>query len=284
MPLNGKTFQFQKFNDDNVFETFCIKLWSRMLSINFDKYGRRGQKQSGVDLLGLDKNTRLWTGIQCKVRRDSLILSDITSDIEAAKTLNPKLDTLIIATTASRDNKLQDKIRILQEQHYAERLFGIKIAFWDDIEEELNKESNADLAKYCFEDYAVAKIQFKNLSLGRVLTLSIGIGGKNDTGYELLIGKIADSENGISKYGLNYWKGSYFVVNLNARLMETFRLPVSESDLEQAFPFCRDNFIITKWLNSIKDIDEIIKCDCQENMVFHISKEEYSEWLKQRNC
>lgn len=221
-------------------------------------------------------------GIQCKARV-KLTQYDISPDIEAAKTLNPKLSKFIIATTALRDTKLQDYVNSVNNKHHIEGLFDVEIKFWDDIEEELSKESNADIASDCYGKCAFAKIQIKNLSLGRAITISIGIDGKNDTTYGIVIGKISDDDILNNKFGLAYWKGRYFIVNLIGRLMETFSLPAFESDLERAFPLARDNFIITKWLNSVKFIDDLIKCDCNESMVFQISQEEYSAWLEDQN-
>lgn len=75
--------------------------------------------------------------VQCKVRSGGkLDLGDIQRDVLAMRGLNRPLESIIIATTARRDAKLQ-----LWAQEETVKLAvpgSITIWFWDDIEDELN--------------------------------------------------------------------------------------------------------------------------------------------------
>ena len=99
-----------------------------------------------------------------------------------------------------------------------------------------------------------------------------------DTGYELLLGKTPSPDNADSFFGLDYWKGNYFIANWNDRTIDTFPLPAFPSDLEQVFRFKRDAFIIAKWLTEMKSMDDVIYGE-NDDYVKIISNNEYQEFV-----
>lgn len=265
--------------DEDEFENLCLCLWKRILGDpNAQLNGRRGQRQHGVDLFGRKKNTLDWVGVQCKVRSGGVLSeSDIVEDVEKAKLFNPRLSELIFATTTPRDEKLQTFVRTLTDKNLKEDSFSVHIYAWDDIQQELSEECNIDICHRFYKDFF---IDYENIgiAISRILRISIGVGHSTDTSYELLIGKTPSADESDSYYGLDYWKGNYFIANWNAKTIDTFPLSTFPSDLEHVFRSQRDAYIIAKWLSETKSIDDLIYGET-ENHVKLISKDEYRNYL-----
>ena len=118
--------EFPPPRDWQVFEDLCLVLfqaeWGDPAA---QKLGRSGQKQQGVDIVGL-RNGR-WQAVQCKQRRTfperSLTEKEVRTDVEAARGFHPAgelsgpLETLVIATTAPPSTDLQALAARLTEKH-----------------------------------------------------------------------------------------------------------------------------------------------------------------------
>lgn len=104
-------------------------------------YGRQGQSQGGIDVL-VDARGTL-TGIQCKHYLSGLRSAALTRECDAAKEhfsarhARTALATFIAATTALRDVTLQDELVGINASHRYP--FQVKIWFWEDINEVLNR-------------------------------------------------------------------------------------------------------------------------------------------------
>ena len=135
-------------NDPKAFETLCLDLWREIwLDSNAQKNGRSGQSQAGVDVFG--QNEGKWEGIQCK-QKDGLLWREVTSselekEVNAAKKFAPKLARFILATTGSRDEKVQGRARELDDEHKLKDLFSVSVWAWEDIWHALS--SRPDLLK-----------------------------------------------------------------------------------------------------------------------------------------
>ncbi|WP_188015013.1 hypothetical protein [Vibrio harveyi] len=150
----NREFQPPKSWDD--FENLCCDLWKVEWNCpSMQPNGRQGQRQNGVDCYGKQKFSNSWTGIQCKRKQTypetKLTYSQVLEEANAAKGFKPKLEHLIIATTFRRCSELQEKVRELSDELEKEGQFSINIAFWDDIEKLLNK--NTVVAKEYYKDY-----------------------------------------------------------------------------------------------------------------------------------
>lgn len=111
----------------------------------WQNYGRQGQTQKGIDLYGYDEQRR-FTAIQCKKKNitdsDGTLLTTslltkkhITDEIISAEKISqPKIERLIFATTSSRDTKLQDNVRAINESRIKNGKFFIEIWFWEDFQ------------------------------------------------------------------------------------------------------------------------------------------------------
>jgi hypothetical protein len=266
--------------NERDFERMCLALWRRLLKDpNAQSVGRKGQRQSGVDLVGRSDGTLHWVGVQCKVRTGGVLAQkDVAADVKRAKAFNPRLTELVFATTAGRDAKLQSYSRRLTENNIRSGHFAVTIFSWDDIETELAKESNLDLFKR-FYGGAFVHYERRGIAISRIVSLSIGVGKETDTRYELLLGKTPLADNPNSYSGLDYWKGNYVICNWNDKRLDTFPIPTFASDLEHVFPMKRDAHIIAKWLSSLGSIDEVIYGD-EEEHVMRISEKEFKEYLE----
>ncbi len=121
------------------FESLCKKLWGELWGIShkIKKNGRLGQLQNGVDVYGIPNNEKEYWGIQCKGKNDylnsKLTSVEIDEEIEKAKSFSPKLDVFIIATTQSKDVKIEQYVREKDLENRKNRSFEIILFCWEDI-------------------------------------------------------------------------------------------------------------------------------------------------------
>ena len=137
--MDAREFDLPPPRDWQDFEDLCHALWEREWNCpTIQKHGRAGQKQSGVDIFARPGESGHFCGIQCKVkslgtRTAQLSLCEVEAEIEAAKAFRPPLGQLIIATTAPPDTKIQEFVRVLNEQHAKEELFEVHVLAWPEI-------------------------------------------------------------------------------------------------------------------------------------------------------
>jgi len=128
-----KNSKLPKPTDSDEFENMvlsaCKIKWD---SPNFQKNGRRGQSQDGVDLVGLDDLMRM-VGIQCKNYSAGIESSLVTSEIALAENFEPKISAYYIACSSEYDSKLQKEVRIISLERISQGKFPVSIIFWDDI-------------------------------------------------------------------------------------------------------------------------------------------------------
>jgi hypothetical protein len=96
-------FVFPKPLDEDIFEDLVRDVYARVYSNrNFQRYGRRGQKQFGVDSAGFSEEKLI--GVQCKNHPESNISTgEIDDEIKKSQDFKPKLDEYLIVTSADRD-------------------------------------------------------------------------------------------------------------------------------------------------------------------------------------
>lgn len=140
MPL--QPFRVSRPRNESDFEDWCVAVFRIALDApGLSRFGRRGQRQGGVDLLG---NTRQHKriGVQAKLRNDGdLTTEEIDADVAKALQHHPELDDLFIATTSSRDVVLHKHVLDLDLRHRKLGKFGVAIQFWEDLEEAINQHS-----------------------------------------------------------------------------------------------------------------------------------------------
>ncbi|KPH13391.1 hypothetical protein [Chryseobacterium sp. ERMR1:04] len=130
------------------FESLCKLLWGEIWSYpEIKKNGRTGQPQCGVDVYGRSDGALI--GIQCKGKDDAIgaILSktEIDTEIAKAKNFKPQLKKLYFATTANKDVRIEEYIRIKDDENQSANSFEIHLFDWEDIADLLR------MNKRCYE-------------------------------------------------------------------------------------------------------------------------------------
>lgn len=268
-----------KIEDFRTFEHLCKEIIETNQSFEQVQFnGSSGQSQDGVDIIARIKGTKNWIGIQCKVRDKKLSVKDIITELNKAKDFNPKLTKYEIYTTANRDSKIQGLIREKFDWLGEEYGVDVKIVFWDDIVDILRDEEYFHIYHRYYKEF-FANNETLGHGISKLITLELGIGNSSDTYYELMIGKTPTEKSG-DYSGINYYKGCYFIINLNERKMETFPIPCFPSDLEQCFLGRFDRFRICNWINSIKNIDDFIYSK-KSSYHSYISKKKYIRYINE---
>ena len=123
------------------FEVLMLRLFQRHWNApQLRRFGRRGQKQLGGDILGPDEAGRMCF-IQCKHRDigKKLRLAEVEKEVVSAWGMTPPVDRFAVATTAPRDARLQQHVVKLSLAQRKRGLFSVEIYCWDDINELLNE-------------------------------------------------------------------------------------------------------------------------------------------------
>ncbi|WP_207496755.1 hypothetical protein [Aridibaculum aurantiacum] len=132
------------------FENLILDVAKYKIEGDFDKYGREGQSQNGVDIWGRDKQYRS-IGVQCKYKKRSsattkkltteITKTTIDSEILNAEAFKINLDKFIISTTTFRDANLQNHLIDVNDDRHKQSKFQVEIWFWETIEEEISRHT-----------------------------------------------------------------------------------------------------------------------------------------------
>ncbi|MEG4026767.1 MULTISPECIES: restriction endonuclease [unclassified Microcoleus] len=137
------------------FEDITWEIYKRKWHDNHaQKYGRSGQPQNGIDIYGQENSSGNYIGVQCKRYKDNKLNKEIIKEeIVKAEGFSSPLNEYIIATTESRDTKLQDFVWSLNEERRLENKFLVYIVFWEDICNDLADTNNRDLLKKLYSEW-----------------------------------------------------------------------------------------------------------------------------------
>jgi len=134
------------------FETLCLKIWGEIWNIphEIEFNSDNAQGQNGVDIYGPIDGGLSYNGIQCKNKKLNLIdvkpnrisVGDVKAEIEKAKSFQPSLSKLIIATSLPKDQKVEEYVRIQSVENLKNGLFSIQICFWEFFERKISEFPN----------------------------------------------------------------------------------------------------------------------------------------------
>lgn len=96
--------------DENTLEDFAVQLLPRVFgsAMPAQRYGRSGQNQRGIDVI-LEDEKGFRIAAQCKAyNKTELKPAKLDSDLSAAHGITPRLDRLVVITSAPRDTALTD--------------------------------------------------------------------------------------------------------------------------------------------------------------------------------
>ena len=116
-----------------TFEDMVCDVFARRLNNpNLQRYGRSGQRQSGVDIAGLTQDGLL--GIQCKHHPSgNITTSEIDDEVAKSENFRPGLDVFTITTSADRDTTVHSHVLELSKRRVGENKYPVAIKFWEDI-------------------------------------------------------------------------------------------------------------------------------------------------------
>lgn len=127
-------------NDDD-FELLCLKLlrkkWKRP---QLNQYGKRGERQDGIDLLDVGGTEPLYAA-QCKKHEPHKTIqpSEIQAEVDKAKAFRPKIGIYAILTSAKPSTAAHRKITQINREHAEHGLFNVEFFDWRGIEQLLDE-------------------------------------------------------------------------------------------------------------------------------------------------
>jgi hypothetical protein len=122
---------------ESMIRDICALEWN---DPHTEKFGRKGQKQYGVDVYGqpadLDGGYR---AAQCKLRtkNQNLTKQEIEREVNEAKEFPHALDSIIIVTDGPRDTHTQIIVDQINARQVDNDSFRVVIWFWDNVTERL---------------------------------------------------------------------------------------------------------------------------------------------------
>lgn len=137
------TFKFPVPKSSDEYEKLATAIASRSDRLRYQRHGRAGQTQHGVDAYAVPEAGGIY-GLQHK-KTERFTASMLRKAIDEAETFEPRLARFVIMTTAPRDAKLQRDLRIIQVERRDAGQFPVDMLFWDDLCEAL--ESHQDIAE-----------------------------------------------------------------------------------------------------------------------------------------
>lgn len=164
------------------FEDLCKQIWKLEYDCDdIQRNGRKGQNQNGVDISGFYTKINGYFGIQCKGKDAynpdaQLTISEINEEIEKAKSFIPKLKKFIFATTANKNSRIEEYIRMKDVESRENGGFLISLFSWEDLTDLIEKH------KYVFEWYVIGKLHSSSYSIKFSIDDNFG---SEDKPYEL---------------------------------------------------------------------------------------------------
>lgn len=153
------------------FELLCKKLLGEIWECpnNIKRNGRIGQKQNGVDICAIPKGERDYFGIQCRCKDENLN-SELTEDeidqiVADAINFEPKLKSLFIVSTTTKDSKIEKYVRQKNITSLKNNLFSIELYCWEDIVDLINENPETFrwyVTEYAFKEKYDIDILFEN--------------------------------------------------------------------------------------------------------------------------
>ena len=152
--------QLPKIKSEAEFESICTDILTGHYKRTFSRYGRKGQKQYGIDIY-CDIENKKKIVAQCKnylSSKPNNFDTQIENDIKSA-TAKFNIDTFVIMTALDRDTRIQDFVTELNGKYQ----FSIELWFWEDIQEKIL--SDIDLLVKHYPSFVISNI-IEKLQLG----------------------------------------------------------------------------------------------------------------------
>lgn len=143
------TFTLPRLDNSNDFEELIRDLFSiKFKNPNLQRYGRNGQEQSGIDIVGTigkDYTSDSGVVIQCKNHIDKItdtkLCSEIDTEISKFEKSTFKNDVFYFVTSAKNSKKIINHVKKININRTRAGNKSMIVRFWDDISRDvLNNE------------------------------------------------------------------------------------------------------------------------------------------------
>lgn len=136
-------YRYRQPTDENAFEELCLVLF-RETRPRVERYGHRGERQHGVDLLDLSGDQPLFAA-QCKHHNPnkSLQPAELQAEVDKALGFPIEIGEYAFVTTAKKTAATQLAVRQLNERHRGQRRFSVQLFTWDELEGLIDQSSAA---------------------------------------------------------------------------------------------------------------------------------------------
>jgi hypothetical protein len=166
------SIQIPKPRTEQDFEIMCAHIYGKIYNSSLPTvYGRKGQKQHGLDILfqkndQYDVDNRI--AMQCKhvqkLTFDEKSGDTILKEVEKADKGSQQINLLIIATSLPSDKNLLDDVKALSDQRVKQGKFAVEMQFWDDISREVSSKPDL-MHRYQAEDIFLKELFNKSKEL-----------------------------------------------------------------------------------------------------------------------
>ncbi|WP_052448330.1 hypothetical protein [Pseudomonas rhodesiae] len=113
----------------------------------FQRYGRPGQQQDGVDVYA-NSGPEVRIAIQCKNTCYTIPLPVVEQEVDKAEKFKHPIKLLYVATSQPNDRNIQDSVWKLSRERESQGKFGVSLLFWEDIISDLAKDPPTLLSFY----------------------------------------------------------------------------------------------------------------------------------------
>jgi hypothetical protein len=129
----------------NDFEELVRDIFSvKLKNPNLQRYGRNGQKQQGIDIVGIvgrDYSANSGAVIQCKNQVNSItdekLCSEIDSELVEFDKSPFKENNYYFVTSADNSTAVLNHVKKINETRKSEAKSSVEVIFWDDISRDL---------------------------------------------------------------------------------------------------------------------------------------------------
>lgn len=156
-------FILPKLNNADDFEELVRDLFSiKFKNANLQRYGRSGQKQNGIDIVGVAGKDHVGNSnaaIQCKNHiikiNDEKLCAEIDTELVAFDSSSFKDSNYYFATSATNSTNVITHVKTINDERQENSKGPIVVLFWDDISREVIN-NQALLYKYYGKQLAIA--------------------------------------------------------------------------------------------------------------------------------
>jgi len=233
------------------------------------EFGRQGQKQDGVDIIGRRRGNKKYEAVQATIELP-LTKRKIRKNYDASSELGIELDCFVIASINRRDVELQKFAAKLSSTGPCKCV----IWFWEDIVEKLADYD--EIRKKYYPDYSF--IKSLGNSSGRLVEVN-----DETTRYVLLVTKLPAEHS--------HYSGVLLISDLLNYTCQTYRLGdhwsrlVLDDYIKAEHQKCIGGnkygaFLLSNWLNSFESVEELFSIESNRPSIYQLTTEQRNEFYQ----